>query len=77
MTPKVYPQDEMKIQRINEFIVPYKIEIVMDFVENGFLSLMEGTVLPEVVKTISYSQSESAITVQGILEGCRNAMLRL
>jgi hypothetical protein len=65
MIPKVYPEDELKVQRINEFVIPYKVETVVDLAGSAFLNLMEGAVSPGVIKTISYSPSGSVITVQG------------
>jgi hypothetical protein len=65
MTPRVHPEDELRVRRINEFIIPYKIETVIDFTGDAFINLMEGTLSPGVIKTVSYSPSESVITVQG------------
>ena len=65
MTPRIYPQDELRVRRINEFIIPYKIETVIDFAGDAFINLMEGTLSPGVIRTVSYSPSESVITVQG------------
>jgi hypothetical protein len=65
MTPRIYPEDELRVRRISEFIIPYKIETVIDFAGDAFLNLMEGTLSPGVIKTVSYSPSESVITVQG------------
>jgi hypothetical protein len=65
MTPRVHPEDELRVRRINEFIIPYKIETVIDFAGDAFINLMEGTLSPGVIKTVSYSPSEPVITVQG------------
>lgn len=70
MTPKVYPEDKLQIIRIHEFIIPYKVDVIMDAVGNGFISLVKSSVGDEESKSILKILApiclvaESAIIVQ-------------
>ena len=65
ITPRVYPEDRLRILRVHQIIVPYKIETVIELAGDGFASFMEGPADPGLVKMLSSSESESAIVVQG------------
>ena len=70
LTPKIYPEDELKILRIHEIIIPWKLETIIDLTGSGFISLTESTLDDVGSKTILemlapiYSMYESGIIIQ-------------
>jgi len=52
VTPKIYQKDKLEIQRVHEFIFPYKIETVMEWSGEGFKNIMESSLNEEESKTI-------------------------
>jgi len=52
LTPRLYPQDRLKIMRIHKVVLPYEVETVVEFTGNGLLSFTKSQLDNSTVKSI-------------------------